>query len=106
PRKWSSFVLSSRRRHTRSKRDWSSDVCSSDLQTWRISAGYLVVYFVKKVSVHELESLYEPFFILLDHFNRLPLNVYIKKHPTYVWQGVSTRQNDRHVLFLSLNRSS
>src|SRR5207249_7095365 len=29
----------SRRRHTRSKRDWSSDVCSSDL-------GHLVGYFV------------------------------------------------------------
>src|SRR5207249_12159061 len=28
------FVFfSSRRRHTRSKRDWSSDVCSSDLNT-------------------------------------------------------------------------
>src|SRR5699024_11447819 len=26
-----SFFVSSRRRHTRSKRDWSSDVCSSDL---------------------------------------------------------------------------
>src|SRR5207249_6314301 len=25
------FFYSSRRRHTRSKRDWSSDVCSSDL---------------------------------------------------------------------------
>src|SRR5699024_11897022 len=25
--------FSSRRRHTRSKRDWSSDVCSSDLQS-------------------------------------------------------------------------
>src|SRR5699024_11263674 len=25
------FLYSSRRRHTRSKRDWSSDVCSSDL---------------------------------------------------------------------------
>src|SRR5207247_4310900 len=25
------FVVSSRRRHTRSTRDWSSDVCSSDL---------------------------------------------------------------------------
>src|SRR5699024_11752607 len=25
---------SSRRRHTRSKRDWSSDVCSSDLPGW------------------------------------------------------------------------
>src|SRR5207249_9600020 len=27
------FFFSSRRRHTRSKRDWSSDVCSSDLST-------------------------------------------------------------------------
>src|SRR5699024_11411030 len=27
------FFFSSRRRHTRSKRDWSSDVCSSDLMT-------------------------------------------------------------------------
>src|SRR5699024_12052614 len=25
------FLFASRRRHTRSKRDWSSDVCSSDL---------------------------------------------------------------------------
>src|SRR5207249_6238950 len=29
--------FSSRRRHTRSKRDWSSDVCSSDL--WAVSIG-------------------------------------------------------------------
>src|SRR5699024_8780097 len=28
------FVFSSRRRHTRSKRDWSSDVCSSDLYSF------------------------------------------------------------------------
>src|SRR6266536_5560360 len=26
------FLFSSRRRHTRSTRDWSSDVCSSDLE--------------------------------------------------------------------------
>src|SRR5699024_2482558 len=26
------FFFSSRRRHTRTKRDWSSDVCSSDLE--------------------------------------------------------------------------
>src|SRR5699024_11604690 len=31
--------FSSRRRHTRSKRDWSSDVCSSDLEQIRIAAG-------------------------------------------------------------------
>src|SRR5690349_23209566 len=29
------FFFSSRRRHTRSLRDWSSDVCSSDLVTSR-----------------------------------------------------------------------
>src|SRR5699024_12003221 len=33
------FFFSSRRRHTRSKRDWSSDVCSSDL-TSSVSVDY------------------------------------------------------------------
>src|SRR2546422_1780151 len=28
------FFFSSRRRHTRCSRDWSSDVCSSDLSSW------------------------------------------------------------------------
>src|SRR5215475_7220426 len=31
------FFFSSRRRHTRFSRDWSSDVCSSDLATWACS---------------------------------------------------------------------
>src|SRR5690606_40302389 len=29
------FFFSSRRRHTRFSRDWSSDVCSSDLYRWK-----------------------------------------------------------------------
>src|SRR5690606_39577674 len=33
PRAASFFFFSSRRRHTRFSRDWSSDVCSSDLPT-------------------------------------------------------------------------
>src|SRR6266498_6143548 len=33
------FFFSSRRRHTRCGRDWSSDVCSSDLRTVGGSAG-------------------------------------------------------------------
>src|SRR5699024_10440285 len=33
------FFFSSRRRHTRSKRDWSSDVCSSDLLPLAIFFG-------------------------------------------------------------------
>src|SRR5207249_2715577 len=35
------FFFSSRRRHTRSKRDWSSDVCSSDLVAF-IKQGEIV----------------------------------------------------------------
>src|ERR1035441_10824545 len=35
------FFFSSRRRHTRCLSDWSSDVCSSDLQwlCWRVAPG-------------------------------------------------------------------
>src|SRR5690349_22948134 len=33
------FFFSSRRRHTRSLRDWSSDVCSSDLHRVASTAG-------------------------------------------------------------------
>src|SRR5207249_5917935 len=44
------FFFSSRRRHTRSKRDWSSDVCSSDLvraaraqgESWRAARTRLM----------------------------------------------------------------
>src|SRR2546421_5126806 len=35
------FFFSSRRRHTRSDRDWSSDVCSSDLRLKGFAAGSL-----------------------------------------------------------------
>src|SRR5882762_10606778 len=34
------FFFSSRRRHTRFKCDWSSDVCSSDLRRWAVSRGH------------------------------------------------------------------
>src|SRR5205809_3527026 len=37
------FFFSSRRRHTRCSRDWSSDVCSSDLVDY-FAAGTLVVW--------------------------------------------------------------
>src|SRR5438105_12797886 len=37
------FFFSSRRRHTRSTRDWSSDVCSSDLLSVGAAAFYYVI---------------------------------------------------------------
>src|SRR2546430_7677707 len=36
------FFFSSRRRHTRFDCDWSSDVCSSDLPSRRVTAGFYV----------------------------------------------------------------
>src|SRR5699024_11479731 len=36
------FFFSGRRRHTRSKRDWSSDVCSSDLRSKRPGTENLI----------------------------------------------------------------
>src|SRR5260370_1829851 len=46
------FFFSSRRRHTRFKCDWSSDVCSSDLSMLDISVRYSNerVAFEKKIS--------------------------------------------------------
>src|SRR5437868_13270668 len=37
------FFFSSRRRHTRSKRDWSSDVCSSDLNKRNAEPQFVTV---------------------------------------------------------------
>src|SRR5690349_22297679 len=42
PQSWAAasiFFFSSRRRHTRSLRDWSSDVCSSDLLSGIFNTG-------------------------------------------------------------------
>src|SRR5437868_9498237 len=40
---YSFFFFSSRRRHTRSKRDWSSDVCSSDLRLMTVAEAGPVI---------------------------------------------------------------
>src|SRR5699024_11589505 len=50
------FFFSSRRRHTRSKRDWSSDVCSSDL----------IYCENKKVSSYIRRDLYVSFSLFLS----------------------------------------
>src|SRR3989440_6376549 len=53
------FFFSSRRRHTRSDRDWSSDVCSSDLVDWDLATiergGH--AHFMLKEIMEQPESL-------------------------------------------------
>src|SRR5699024_11412282 len=59
------LFLSSRRRHTRSKRDWSSDVCSSDLQAVAQHGGSRP--FTYKPVVGEKESMAAAADDLFDH---------------------------------------
>src|SRR5690349_2041298 len=40
------FFFSSRRRHTRSLRDWSSDVCSSDLQYFNAGDWLVIIIYM------------------------------------------------------------
>src|SRR5699024_12216274 len=61
------FFFSSRRRHTRSKRDWSSDVCSSDLVSGclciiRVTHGEL--YSPTFHSLHAIRRFHERRFVL------------------------------------------
>src|SRR5690625_6350843 len=44
------FFFSSRRRHTRWPRDWSSDVCSSDLEQERFRLQQLWYKYAKKIA--------------------------------------------------------
>src|SRR5207253_6109593 len=54
------FFFSSRRRHTRWPRDWSSDVCSSDLdrleQILQILAKYNIVFVIDDSGSMEIEE--------------------------------------------------
>src|SRR5699024_8953599 len=75
------FFFSSRRRHTRSKRDWSSDVCSSDL---------LQLLLLVKSSLYQAGQL------------KVPLSEYVHR-PFYICEGLSEDQRLQQVLaFLHL----
>src|SRR6266704_4193575 len=55
-----SFFFSSRRRHTRSKRDWSSDVCSSDLAGHLASHGWTKEQYCQAFGLERGQSLEGP----------------------------------------------
>src|SRR5699024_12063887 len=72
------FFFSSRRRHTRSKRDWSSDVCSSDLPS---------AYFLRLIKRRMLE-------VIIGHIRKVS---YVKIIEVYFIQRFR-RQLNRHNL--------
>src|SRR2546426_5233709 len=50
------FFFSSRRRHTRLQGDWSSDVCSSDLETEALEARYRMLETIRQFARERLEQ--------------------------------------------------
>src|SRR2546422_7080875 len=62
------FFFSSRRRHTRCSRDWSSDVCSSDL-AWRRAQALLNTY-AKRPDLLERAALTPEDRQLLNQYSR------------------------------------
>src|SRR5699024_9260002 len=63
------FFFSSRRRHTRSKRDWSSDVCSSDLILLSLVGFCLfIMLFSKLFSFFWFRVLFFAAIILFSYF--------------------------------------
>src|SRR5947209_2968409 len=71
-------VGSSRRRHTRYWRDWSSDVCSSDLVSNELRKGFILLLLAPNVAQSLLELIKSDSFLsrgLLSHFVQLILDV-------------------------------
>src|SRR5699024_11453007 len=64
------FFLSSRRRHTRSKRDWSSDVCSSDLTIGNISFANALVAVKKRAPNPDAEIIDFFLFVSFSIFSK------------------------------------
>src|SRR2546426_7709460 len=59
------FFFSSRRRHTRLQGDWSSDVCSSDLEARKIlPKGYVIDYTGESRQLRTEGDKFVPVFVL------------------------------------------
>src|SRR5207249_6326954 len=90
--------FSSRRRHTRSKRDWSSDVCSSDLSALHRLASDEVFHFYLGDPVEMLHLLPDRSHRVLtlghDLAAGMTLQVVV---PAGVWQGARLRSEERRV---------
>src|SRR5204863_3869394 len=85
----SSFFFSSRRRHTRSLRDWSSDVCSSDLALLKmiaqgnaVGAPRILERAYARAAADEADA-------------AASLRVVIEQHPAWPW--LESRSEERRV---------
>src|SRR5207249_8528558 len=89
------FFFSSRRRHTRSKRDWSSDVCSSDLYNVftmdqfrpysdRLIPAAIIPMYSPEEAIEELEFASRQLgyrVVMMGSLIRRPIRALVEEHP-------------------------
>src|SRR5690625_5710825 len=83
------FFFSSRRRHTRWPRDWSSDVCSSDLGFTHFKRFFSSYYFWRLIKNTLLLSLYQLLLFPLPIILALSLNE-LRNGPFKKWSQTLT----------------
>src|SRR5207247_3247878 len=90
----------SRRRHTRSTRDWSSDVCSSDLAS-KAWPGTVLATNTSSMSIANLASAVEKpeRFLGMHFFNPVPRSALIEliTHPGTTTETLASRSEERRV---------
>src|SRR5699024_11497457 len=84
------ICFSSRRRHTRSKRDWSSDVCSSDL-TQRLVQE--IVDFEYIVTTTEIDALVLEMNLIKKYDPKY--NVLLKDDKSYPYLKITSERHPR-----------
>src|SRR5699024_11640932 len=90
------FFFSSRRRHTSSKRDWSSDVCSSDLpkQIAFNVLPHIDVFMDNGYTKEEMKMVWETLKILGD--DSIPINPTAARVPVFYGHS-EARSEERRV---------
>src|SRR5690606_40656864 len=88
------FLFSSRRRKTRFSRDWSSDVCSSDLKFVFVGAGGGALPLLQKSGIDEIKGFGG--FPVSGQFLRCTDETIINQHHAKVY-GQASRSEERRV---------
>src|SRR5690606_40477078 len=92
------FFFSSRRRHTRFSRDWSSDVCSSDLWSARVSVNYIEAEY----SAGDWDDNFLPGVARNNHYGQVRWQPLLNEHLTLSLAEIG-RASCREIVWISVD---